>query len=138
MKLLGLDLGSRTLGIAHCDNSGILASALVTLRFEEDDYAQALELLEPVIQSEQPTKVVLGLPRHMNGTVGERGEISLSFGESLKERFGLEVIYWDERWSTVSALKQLRSSNVKQKKRRQVVDQVAAVVILQGYLDSLR
>ncbi|MGL5979152.1 MAG: Holliday junction resolvase RuvX [Erysipelotrichaceae bacterium] len=136
-RILGLDLGSRTLGVAVSDPLGMFARTVTTLRFADDDYADAFAQLQDIIQEFKCKKVVLGMPKHMNGDIGIRGEISLDFKARL-ETIGLEVILWDERLSTVAATKLLISADVSRKKRKKVVDQVAAVHILQGYMDRIR
>lgn len=135
MRVLGLDLGSRTCGVAVSDIMGMIARPVETIRFEEDDYELCLEKLQKHIKEFQIQKVVLGLPKHMNGDIGIRGEISIQFKEKLESQ-GLEVILWDERLTTVAATRILISADVSRKKRKQVVDQMAAVGILQNYLDS--
>lgn len=135
MRILGLDLGSRTCGVAVSDIMGFLARPVETIRFEEDDYDKCFNLLQKHIKEFQIKKIILGLPKHMNGDVGIRGEISIQFKEKL-EKQGLEVILWDERLTTVAAQRILISADVSRKKRKQVIDQMAAVQILQSYLDS--
>ena len=136
MRYLGLDLGSRTCGVAVSDIMGMIARPVETVRFEDDDYDTCLEKLQKHIKEFQIKKVVLGLPKHMNGDVGIRGEVSIKFKEKL-ENIGLEVVLWDERLTTVAATRLLISADVSRKKRKQVVDQMAAVGILQNYLDSI-
>ena len=136
MRYLGLDLGSRTCGVAVSDIMGMIARPVETIRFEDDDYDTCLEKLQKHIKEFQIKKVVLGLPKHMNGDVGIRGEVSIRFKEKL-ENIGLEVVLWDERLTTVAATRLLISADVSRKKRKQVVDQMAAVGILQNYLDSI-
>lgn len=136
-RVLGLDLGSVTLGIAVSDPLGMFARPVSTLRFPPDDYDMAFTQVCEVIKEFSAKKVVLGLPKHMNGDVGIRGQISLDFKAKLEE-IGIEVILWDERLTTVSATKFLISADVSRKKRKQVVDQIAAVHILQAYMDSNR
>ena len=136
MRILGLDLGSRTCGVAVSDIMGMIARPVETVRFDEDDYELCLNKLQKHIQDFQIKKVVLGLPKHMNGDVGIRGEISIQFKKKLEEQ-GLEVVLWDERLTTVAATRILISADVSRKKRKQVVDQMAAVGILQNYLDSI-
>jgi len=138
MRVLGLDLGSKTLGVAISDPLRMIASPLKTIFFTEDDYEEALTLVSEIIGKEKISEVVLGLPRHMNGDIGIRGEISISFKKLLEETLSITVILWDERLSTKAATRSLITANVSRKKRKKVVDQVAAVVILQSYLDSLR
>lgn len=135
MRILGLDLGSRTCGVSVSDALGMIARAYKTVRFEEEDYDSALEQIVEIINELQIHKAVLGLPKHMNGDVGIRGEISIAFKESL-EQLGIEVILWDERLTTVAAEKILIAADVSRKKRKKVIDQMAAVQILQSYLDS--
>lgn len=135
MRVLGLDLGSVTLGVSVSDALGMIARAVDTIRFREDDYDEALDKLQKYIKEYQIRTVVLGLPKHMNGDVGIRGEISISFKEKL-EKQGIEVILWDERLTTAAAQRILISADVSRKKRKKVIDQMAAVQILQSYLDS--
>ena len=137
-KIIGLDLGSRTCGVALSDALGMIATPVKTIRFEEDDYDSALDQVEDLIDANGVTKVVLGLPKHMNGDVGVRGQISIRFKELLEEERQVEVILWDERLTTVSAQKSMIASNMNRKKRHQMVDTMAAVIILQSYLDSQR
>ena len=136
MKCMGLDLGSRTLGVATSDSLGWFASSLTTIRFEDDDYETALEKLLPLIKEHRIQTIVLGLPKHMNGDVGIRGEICLQFKEMIESQCDVPVVMWDERLTTVAAQKLLISHDVSRKKRKQIIDQMAAVQILQGYLDS--
>ena len=133
-RIIGLDLGSVTLGVSVSDLLGMIASTVVTLRFKEDDYDDALEQLKPYIKQYQIKKVVLGLPKHMNGDIGIRGEICLDFKKKL-EAIGIEVIMWDERLTTVRAQNVLLEANVSRKKRKKIIDKLAAVEILQAYLD---
>lgn len=136
MRVLGLDLGSKTLGVSVSDALGMIARSVETIRFESDDYDSAFEQVQKYIKEFQVTTVVLGLPKHMNGDVGIRGEISYAFKEKL-ETLGIKVVLWDERLTTVAAEKILIAGNVSRKKRKKVIDQMAAVQILQSYLDSI-
>ena len=133
---MGLDLGARTCGVALSDIMGRIASPVETIRFAEDDYETACGRVVELIKANNVKKVVLGLPKHMNGDVGVRGEISIRFKEMLLEKADVEVILWDERLTTVSAQKSMIASNMNRKKRHRMVDTMAAVIILQGYLDS--
>jgi putative Holliday junction resolvase len=133
-RLIGLDLGSVTCGVAISDPLGMIARAVKTIRFPADDYEQALDDVLEVCKENKVTSVVLGLPRHMNGDVGERGEICIEFSKMLEEN-GIHVDLWDERLTTVAAQKILISADVSRKKRKKVIDQMAAVQILQSYLD---
>lgn len=135
MRILGLDLGSKTLGVSVSDALGMIARPVETIRFTEDDYDSALTQVEAYIKEFQTKTVVLGLPKHMNGDVGIRGEISIMFKEKL-ETLGVEVVLWDERLTTAAAQRILISADVSRKKRKQVIDQMASVQILQSYLDA--
>lgn len=135
MKTIGLDLGSVTCGIAVSDSLGWIAQALTTVRFEKDDYDDALEKVINVCKQQKVTNLVLGLPKHMNGDIGVRGNICLEFQKKLQER-GYQVTMWDERLTTVAAQKILIGADVSRKKRKKVIDQMAAVQILQNYLDA--
>ena len=135
MRVLGLDLGSRTLGVSVCDALGMIAQPVTTIRFEEDDYDSSFGQVQTYIKEYQIKTVVLGLPKHMNGDVGIRGDISIMFKERL-ETLGVTVVLWDERLTTVAAQRILIAADVSRKKRKKVIDQMAAVQILQGYLDS--
>ena len=116
-KIMGLDLGSKTCGVALSDALGMIASAVETIRFEEDDYQTCLNKVCEIIDANKVEKVVLGLPRHMNGDEGIRAEISRNFKTMLKEARNVNVILWDERLSTVSAQKSMISANMKRKKK---------------------
>lgn len=134
-RILGLDLGSRTCGVSVSDVMGMIARPVETLHFQDDDYDQCLVLLQKYIDEFQIETVVLGLPKHMNGDIGIRGEVSIAFKEKLEAQ-GLKVVLWDERLTTVAAERILIAADVSRKKRKQVIDQMASVQILQGYLDS--
>ena len=135
-KVIGLDLGSRTCGVALSDIMGMIASPVETIRFEEDDYETARDRVVDIIKANNVKKVILGLPKHMNGDVGVRGEISMQYKDMIMEKADVEVILWDERLTTVSAQKSMIASNMNRKKRHRMVDTMAAVIILQSYLDS--
>ena len=138
MKYIGLDLGSRTLGVAISDETGFLARAYDTFRFKDDNYEAAINYTIDVCQKENVSEVVLGLPKHMNGDLGERAQISIDFKERLEKMMDVQVILEDERLTTVIATNNLLFGDVSRKKRKQVVDKMAAVEILQGYLDRIR
>lgn len=135
MRTLGLDLGSKTLGVSVSDALGMIARSVETIRFADDDYDSALTQVEKYIKEFQTKTVVLGLPKHMNGDIGIRGEISIMFKEKL-ETLGVEVVLWDERLTTAAAERILISADVSRKKRKKVIDQMASVQILQSYLDA--
>jgi len=136
VRTLGLDLGSKTVGIAISDALGMLARPVKTIRFHEDDYDEAIKLVVDEINSSEVSEIVLGLPKHMNGDIGIRGKISVTFKDELMKLIEQPVILWDERLSTKSAERMLIKSNMRREKRKQVIDQAAAVTILQSYLDS--
>ncbi len=138
MKYIGLDLGSRTLGIAISDELGFLARAVETYRFPENAYKKAAEYTIAFCQKEKVTKVVLGLPKHMNGDAGIRAQISYDFKNLIEKNSSLEVILVDERLTTVMVDKTMILGNVRRKDRREKKDEMAAVVILQNYLDKLK
>ena len=134
-RLIGLDLGSKTVGVAISDPLGMLARTLTTVRFSDYDLDTACKQVVELCKQNGVSEVVLGLPRHMNGDIGDSGQMSLDFKEMLLEA-GLEsVTMWDERLTTVAATRLLISADVSRKKRKEVIDQVAAVGILQSYLD---
>ncbi|MBO6145295.1 MAG: Holliday junction resolvase RuvX [Bacilli bacterium] len=135
MRILGLDLGTKTLGVAVSDNLEIIASKYGTLTFNSEDYDDALNKLKPVIDEFKITTVVLGLPKNMNNTLGFASQRSLNFKEKL-ENIGLTVILQDERLSSVEANNILIKGDTSRKKRKKSVDTLAAVIILQSYLDK--
>ena len=134
-RIIGLDLGSVTCGVAVSDLMGLIASPVETVRFENENYDECLEKLKKHFESYHIDTVVLGLPKHMNGDIGIRGNISLEFKKQL-EALNLTVILWDERLTTVSAERFLLEADMSRKKRKKVIDQMAAVTILQDYLNS--
>lgn len=135
MKILGLDLGTRTLGIALSDHLEILASPVETYRFKDGDYPTAANYLEKYINQYQIKKVIIGLPLHMTGEVGESAKLVINFKEILEKRYKIEVVTIDERWSTKSAQRTLIEADISRTKRKNLIDKMAAVVILQSYLD---
>lgn len=137
MRVMGLDFGSRTVGVAVSDPLGLTAQGIETIwRKEENKLRRTCARIEELIREYEVDCIVLGLPRHMNNDVGDRAEKSLEFGEMLRRRTGLEVVMWDERLTTVQAERTLIESNVRREDRKKYVDKIAAVFILQGYLDS--
>lgn len=136
-KILGLDLGSRTCGIALSDSLGLIAHGVETYHFKPEQYSKPLKYIIDLVDREAIETIVLGLPKHMNGDLGERAQISIDFKEKLiQARPHLNVVLSDERLTTVVATKSLIAANVSRKKRKEVVDKMAAVQILQNYLDS--
>jgi len=130
---MGLDIGSRTIGVAVSDELGITAQGLKTIRrtSREADFDE----ITKIINEFQIGKIVVGLPKNMNGTLGKQAEIVLQWIKSLKEEVLLPVETWDERLSTVEASKVLLEADVSRKKRKKALDKLAAVIILQGYMD---
>nr|WP_294678990.1 Holliday junction resolvase RuvX [uncultured Blautia sp.] len=138
MRILGLDYGSKTVGVAISDPLGFTAQGVETIwRKQENKLRQTLARIEAITEEYQVTEIVLGYPKNMNNTVGERAEKSLEFKEMLERRTGLPVIMWDERLTTMAADRTLEETGVHKENRKEFLDQVAAVFILQGYLDSL-
>ena len=138
MRCLGLDLGSKTLGVAISDNTNVIASVYTTIYFKDEDYHSLLLPLNEIILKERIDTLVLGLPKNMNNTLGERALITLDFKKMLEEEFKLPVIMEDERLTSVISNNVLIDANVSRKKRKKKVDGMAAVIILQGYLDRLK
>lgn len=139
MRIMGLDYGSRTVGVAVSDALQMTAQAVETVtREEENKLRKTLRRIEELAQEYKVEKIVLGFPKNMNNTAGERVEKTEIFKEMLERRLGLPVILWDERLTTVAAERILMESGVRRENRKEYVDQVAAGLILQGYLDSLR
>ena len=135
--MLGLDYGTKTVGAAVSDPLMFTAQGLeIIRRKEENKLRQTLARIEEIISEYQVTEIVLGYPKNMNNTVGERAEKSLEFKEMLERRTGLPVIMWDERLTTMAADRTLEETGVHKEDRKQYLDQVAAVFILQGYLDA--
>lgn len=138
MRILGLDYGTKTVGVAVCDPLEYTAQGLEIIRRKEDNkLRQTLARIEEIIKEYDVEKVVLGYPKHLNNTIGDRAEKSVEFGQMIERRTGLPVIMWDERFTTVSANQILMESKVRREDRKEYVDKVAAVIILQGYLDML-
>lgn len=138
MRCLGLDLGSKTLGVAISDRTNLIASVYTTLRFNDEDYNSLIEPLREIILKEDIDTLVLGLPKNMNNTLGQRAMITLEFKNMLEKEFGLRVIMEDERLTSVSANNILISADMSRNKRKKKVDGIAAEIILQGYLDKNR
>lgn len=134
MRILGLDYGDKTIGVAVSDAMGWTAQGIEVIRRRkpEDDISRLQEL----IAQYEVKEIVVGLPKNMNGSIGSRGQICIEFAESLHQILGIPVHLWDERLTTVSAQRTLLEADVSRKKRKQVVDKLAAGFILQGYIDS--
>lgn len=133
---MGLDVGSKTVGVAVSDEFGWTAQGIETISINEEEKRFGFERIGKIINEYEVVKIVVGLPKNMNGTIGPRGEASQFFAEELEKQFGLPVQLWDERLTTMAAERVLLEADVSRKKRKKVIDKMAAVMILQGYLDS--
>ena len=136
MRYLGLDLGTRTLGIAMSDLTHTIATSYKTIRFNDGEYESILDELGSIIKEYDIGKIVLGLPKNMNNSIGERAETTLLFKKMLEEHFKIEVVMQDERLSTVAAHNYMIEADMSRKKRKTKVDALAANIILQTYLDK--
>lgn len=137
MRIMGLDYGSRTVGVAVSDRLLITAQGVETVcRTKENKLRQTLARIQALCEEYDVGEIVLGLPKNMNNTIGDRAEKSLEFAEMLKKRTGLPIVMWDERLTTVEANRTLMEIGVRRENRKEYVDKIAAVFILQGYLDS--
>ena len=137
-RIMGLDFGSKTVGVALSDPLLITAQGREIIRREKPDkLRQTLARIEAIISEEDVTEIVLGLPKNMNGTAGERVELTMKFKDDLERRTGLKVTMWDERLTTVAADRYMMDAGIRRENRKQYVDEIAAVFILQGYLDML-
>ena len=138
MRYLGLDLGTRTLGISKSDTTGTIATAYKTIRFNDSVYSELIPELEKIINNEKIDKIILGLPKNMNNTIGERGNTTIEFKKMIEEKLHIEVILQDERLSTVEATNYMLEADISRKKRKKKIDSLAANIILQTYLDKTR
>lgn len=136
MRYLGLDLGTRTLGISISDITLTIANTLKTIRFEDSNYDLLLPELEKIIEEYNISKIVLGYPKNMNNTEGEKCEITLEFKKKLEDTFKINVVMQDERLTTVEATNYMLQADVSRKKRKKKIDSLAANIILQTYLDK--
>ena len=139
MRILGLDFGSKTVGVAVSDPLLITAQGLEIIRRDsENKIRKTLQRIEELVKEYEVERIVLGYPKNMNGTDGDRAEKSLEFKETLERRTGVPVIMWDERLTTVTADKVMMESGIRRENRKDYVDEIAAMVILQNYLESIR
>ncbi|MCM3630162.1 Holliday junction resolvase RuvX [Paenibacillus glycanilyticus] len=134
MRTMGLDYGDRNIGVAVSDAFGWTAQGIETVQKRRD--GSELARLAELVKEHEVTEIVVGLPKNMNNTIGPRGEISMAFAEQLQQTLNLPVHLWDERLTTVSAERTLLEADVSRKKRKLVIDKMAATLILQNYLDS--
>lgn len=135
MRVLGLDVGDRTIGVALSDPLGLTAQGITTIRRKNIKYD--IEEIIAICEKYSVESILCGLPKNMNGTVGTQGEKVAEFCEVLKQELGLPIKMWDERLTTVAAHRAMLEADLSRKKRKQIVDKIAAIYILQGYLDSL-
>ncbi len=139
MRILGLDYGTKTVGVAVSDELGLTAQPLETIkRKDENKLRRTYARIEELVREYGAETIVLGFPKNMNNTVGERGDAAIDFRDALVRRIGIPVILWDERLTTVASERVLMESGVRRENRKKVIDQIAASFILQGYLDSRR
>lgn len=136
MRIMGLDFGSKTVGVAISDALLLTAQGIeIIRRKEENKLRQTLARIEELIVEYEVEEIVLGLPKHMNATEGVRVELTYEFKEKLERRTGLPVTFWDERLTTVAADKIMMEAGIRREHRKEHVDRIAASLILQGYLD---
>ena len=135
MRILGLDVGQRTIGVAVCDPLGFTAQGLTTIRRTNKE--KDIEEIRKFCDEYNAEVIVIGLPKNMNGTIGPSGEIITAFGKLIEEEIGIEIKFWDERLTTVAANRAMLEADLSRSKRKKIVDKVAATYILQGYLDLL-
>lgn len=133
---MGLDVGDKTIGVALSDELGFTAQGLEVIRRTNVD--SDLKRLSEIIDANDVDQIVVGLPKNMNGTIGPRAEIIKAFAKKMEQTFKLKIVFWDERLTTVSAERTLIAADVSRKKRKKVIDKMAAMLILQGYLDFKR
>lgn len=137
MRIMGLDFGSKTVGVAISDPLLITAQGIeIIRRKDENKLRQTLARIEALAVEYEVEKIVLGLPKNMNDTMGERAKLTLEFKEKLERRTGLPVVMWDERLTTVAADRAMMEAGIRREDRKEYVDKIAACLILQGYLDS--
>ncbi|AKA70008.1 Holliday junction resolvase RuvX [Clostridium scatologenes] len=135
MRILGLDIGDRTIGVAVSDPLGITAQGITTIRRKNKD--EDIKQLKSICDEYSVETIVSGLPKNMNGTLGPQSEKVLKFCEVIKEKIGLPIKMWDERLTTVAAHRAMLEADLSRNKRKKIVDKMAAIYILQGYLDSI-
>ena len=138
MRILGFDLGTRTLGISISDETETISSVYDTLRFEESNYDSIIPKIKEIVNKENVSKIVLGLPKNMNNSLGDRALTTLEFKKKLEENMDVEVIMQDERLTTVEATNYMLKTDISRKKRKKKIDTLSANIILQTYLDKKR
>ena len=135
MRILGLDVGSKTIGVAVSDPLGFTAQGLTTIRRTKKE--QDIQEIKKFCDEYDAKVIVIGLPKNMNGTIGPSGEITMSFGKLIEDELKVEIKFWDERLTTVAAHKAMIEADLSRSKRKKIVDKVASTYILQGYLDLI-
>ena len=135
MRIIGLDIGEKTIGIAICDPLGYTAQGITTIR--RKGKKSDIEELKKLCSEYQVEEIIAGLPKNMNGTLGPQSEKIIKFCDFIKENIDLPLQYWDERLTTVAANRAMLEADMSRSKRKKIVDKVAATYILQGYLDSI-
>lgn len=138
MRILGFDLGTRTLGISISDYTNTIATTYKTIRFNEREYDSIITEIKNIVHEFNVQKIVLGLPKNMNNSIGDRGLETLEFKKRLEENLNIEVIMQDERLTTVQATNYMLEADISRKKRKKKVDSLAANIILQTYLDTMK
>ena len=136
MRIMGLDVGSKTVGVALSDELGWTAQGLETIKIDEEKDEFGFARLGKIIEEYEVSQVVVGFPKNMNGTIGPRAEASQRYADQVESLFSVPAILWDERMTTMAAERVLLEADLSRKKRKKVIDKMAAVMILQGYLDS--
>lgn len=137
MRILGLDVGTKTIGVSMSDEMGWTAQGVEVIKRNARDPERDLNRLAELISQYGVQQIVVGLPKNMDGTIGSTGELCQKFGQTLAEKFKIDIKMWDERLSSRSAERLLVQADVSRKKRKQVIDKMAATIILQSYLESL-
>lgn len=135
MRSMGLDVGSKTVGVAVSDALGWTAQGIETIKIDEENEVFGIERIRELVKQYEVTQFVVGFPKNMNNTVGPRGEASQNYAKMLEDEFGFPVTLWDERLTTMAAERLLIEADVRRKDRKKVIDKMAAVMILQGFLD---
>ena len=136
MRYLGIDLGSKTIGLAMSDTTLTIASTYKTIFFKNEDYNSTIEEIMNIIKEYNITKIILGLPKNMNNTLGERAEITLKYKELLEKNTNIPIVMFDERLTSVISNNILIEADMSRKKRKKKVDSIAAQIILQDYLNK--
>lgn len=135
MRVMGLDVGSKTIGVAVSDALGWTAQGIETIKIDEENEKFGMERIRELVKQYDVKEFVVGFPKNMNNTVGPRGEASQRYATLLEQEFGFPVTLWDERLTTMAAERVLIEADVRRKNRKKVIDKMAASMILQGYLD---